>query len=330
MKPFIKIVELHFSNKCTGDCVICSEAHGGNNSQLCTVEVVDKIIENLKGVDFNILQVGGDGDSFLNKEVFFYGLRRLRKEFPHKQICLYSNGSLLTEENARTIVDEGLLDDILTRIDSLNPVLYKQSTGLNLEKVLNNFKHFFAISESVKCCIIYFPLYAYRDMCIKMLGREPARWNRIDNTLLRNEYQEMRDYFSIIPKNPRMRFSIRPSQISLWGERRNVPPRDVDCFQRSAEEFTTYLERGLLLKGELCCHGSFINQTYIYPNGTVGLCPYDDGQDTFILGDLMKDDSLADIWVSERRKQIIQDIRDRKYNGKYPCIDPIACGMYDV
>lgn len=326
----IPIVELHFSNKCTGSCIICSEAHGGNNIVFCTNEVVDKIIGNLRYIDFDIVQVGGDGDSFLNKEVFFYALRRLKSEFPSKHICLYTNASMLTPENGRIIVEEKLLNEIVTRIDTLNPILFKQSTGLSLERVLSNIKNFFLINDYVKYVLVYFPLYGYRDLCLKMLGREPARWNRLDVNLLKNEITEVGEYFASLPKHSNMPpYFFRGSPVSLWGERKDVSSRDVDCFQVGQEEFDRYVQHGLT-GGKQCVHGSFLNQTYIYPDGSVGLCPYDDGQDTFICGNLMKGDSLADIWVSDKRRQMIQDVKDRKYNGKYPCIDPIACGMYDI
>ena len=326
----IPIVELHFSNKCTGSCIICSEAHGENNIVFCTEEVVDKIIENLKEIDFDIVQVGGDGDSFINKDVFFYALRRLRIEFPDKHLCLYTNASMLTDTNGRTIVEEKLLDEIVTRIDTLNLTLFKQSTGLSLGRVLSNIKRFFLINDCVKYVLVYFPLYGYRDLCLKMLGREPARWNRLDSTLLKNEIVEMKKYFDDLPKHPNMpSYFFRGSPVSLWGERKDLSPRDVDCFQVDQEAFDKYVKYGLT-GGRLCVHGSFLNQTYIYPDGSVGLCPYDDRQDTFICGNLMKGDSLADIWVSDKRLQMIQDVKDRKYNGKYPCIDPIACGMYDI
>jgi hypothetical protein len=310
LKPFIHTIELHYSNRCTGDCIVCSKAHGRNKEPFCSYEVVDATVENLKDIDFNWLQVGGDGDSFLNKEVFFYALRRFRKEFPDKGICLFSNASLLTPENTDILVGEKLLDDIQTRIDSLNPILYKQSTGLKLEKVLDNIKYFFVRNDFIRFHVIYFPLYGYKDFCQGLLGKRPTHWHRIDEALLRNEEQDMRTFFYSLPRNEGMvnRLGFRVSQLCFWGEREDVTPRSAVCTQLNA---------------------AFVNQTYIYPDGDIGLCPYDDGQDTFVLGNILRGDKIKDIWDSDLRKQFIKDISEGKYCGTYPCTDPVACGMYN-
>jgi radical SAM protein with 4Fe4S-binding SPASM domain len=312
-RQFIHTIELHFSNRCSGNCVVCSRAHGGDNQALITKDTVDAIIDNLKDIDFNWLQVGGDGDSFLSSE-FFPALRRFREAFPKKGICLFSNGSMLTKERADTIIAERLLDDIQTRIDSLNVQLYKQSTGLNLATVIDNIKYFFLHNNFVRYHIIYFPLYAYRDTCMQRLDKEPTQWNRIDESLLSNEARGMREYFKSLPRNSDMSdalFNFRVSQICLWGEREDATSNlNATCTQLPEHK------------------GCFRNQVYIYPDGSVGSCAYDDGQDTFILGNIVKGDRLADLWVSDKREQFISDIRNGKYKGKYPCTNPDACKMF--
>lgn len=313
---FIKIIELHFSNRCTGDCVVCSKAHGFNSPQFVTSSIVDATIRNLHNVDFNTLQLGGDGDSFLNP-VFIPSLRKYRENFPGKSMCLFSNASMLTVDNADTIIEEHLLDDLQTRIDSMNPVLYKQSTKLSLENVLDNIIYFFQHNDCVRYHIIYFPLYAYKEMCLRRLGKMPAHWDRIDETLLKDESASVRRFFYLIPRNEKMHealLNFRVSPICLWGEREDMKP--------VASSVCTQLPES---------NGCFKNQIYIYPNGNIGMCAYDDGQNTFVVGNVLDSDyAVRDTWNGALRKQIIDDVRAGKYYGKYPCTNPIACGMHFV
>ena len=304
-KPYIPIVELHFSNTCTGRCVICSDAHGYDSFPYCTEDVFKHIITNLKTVDFGVIQVGGDGDSFLNP-YFFEALRLLRKNFPDKPLTLFTNGFMLTPSNSDVIIKERLLDNVETRIDTINPVLFKQSTGLDFNVVSNNIGYFMSKSADIKTHIIYFPLFIYEQCVREYLDKEPTDFYKIDKGLLKNEYLLVYTHFkSKVVKGP---FNFRISEICLWGERE-------DAF----------------INTETVCsqlNGAFKNQVYIYPNGNYGLCPFDDGQDTFVFGNVATD-NLAEAYVGGKRKQYIQDITDMKYAGKGCCINPKACYSYD-
>jgi MoaA/NifB/PqqE/SkfB family radical SAM enzyme len=316
-KNFIHTVELHFSNKCTGDCICCSKAHGGSNPEFVTERVVDATIRNLQFIEFNWLQLGGDGDSFLNP-VFIPSLRKYRQVFPGKGLCLFTNGAMLTKEMTDILTSEKLLDDIQTRLDSLDPELYRQSTGLSLERVIDNIKYFFLQNTFTRYHIIYFPLYAYKHVCREQLGKEqPTHWHRINEDLLHDEAMEMKKFFYSLPRNPRMteaQMNFRISPICLWGEREDIPPvTDKVCTQLPEYK------------------GCFRNQIYVYPNGDLGCCAYDDAQNTFIVGNVLDHDhAIHDAWASDKRMQIIDDVRRGKYYGKYPCTNPVACGMYFV
>jgi len=304
MRPFIPIIELHFSNKCTGNCVICSKAHGGDSSPLLDLETFDYIVEGLTTVDFDVIQVGGDGDSFLNP-IFFDALQILREEFPDKTLTLFTNGYMLTKENSERIIGDKLLDNIETRIDSVNPVLFKQSTGLDFETVKNNLLYFMKINDFVRQHIIYFPLFLYKECVQTYLNKYPTHYAHINEAFLQNERMAVFNTFNHA-NSPNL-FNFRVSEICLWGEREDVQPAEGQCSQ---------------------LNGAFKNQIYIYPNGNIGLCPYDDGQNTFILGNVF-DDSLDDVWTSDNRNNIIKDIKDGKYVGRYPCTNPVACDSFD-
>jgi radical SAM protein with 4Fe4S-binding SPASM domain len=309
MDRVIKYIELHFSNLCSNNCVICSKSHGGDSQPFITEDVVDAIIDNLYDINYTSLQVGGDGDSFLSK-LFIPSLQRFKKVFPTGKITLFTNGRGLSPDISMTIINERLLDEIQIRLDSLNPVVYSQSTGRDyLKLILDNIEFFRKHNNFILFVIIYFPLYLYRQACKNRINKDmPTYWKNIDESLLYDEYQEFQRYFNVESANKNL-FRVRNSQIGLWGEREDIPPYfQAQCPQLPEND------------------GAFKNQIYIYPNGNIGLCPYDDEQNTFIIGNILKD-RLIDVWNGEQRQQIINDVRNGKYLGKYPCTDPRTCVM---
>ena len=334
MNDLIEILELHFSNKCSGNCVICSKAHGNKNIPFITEKIFDKILDNLDPPDSwapevwkwwekkqpirtRVIQVGGDGDSF-SSPLFIPSLRKLKKRLPGSYVCLFTNFSLFTPEKIDIILKEKLLNEVGTRIDSLNPDIFKLSTHLDLKKVLGNVKYFLSKNETINFGITYFPLYKYPEVCKKVLHKEPTyfKYKEISKGLLVDEEQEIEKYFAEMPKLNKEKFNnrngghINRGQMTLWAERTDCEP-DLTAICRQLPEND----------------GAFLNQCLIYPNGDVGLCAFDDSQGSFILGNVLKD-RLIDIWNSKKRWQLINDIRSHKLQGKYPCINPKACGIY--
>lgn len=305
MKPFIPIVELHFSNRCTGNCVICSKAHGYDSFPYLTPVVFNRIVANLQRIDFNVIQLGGDGDSFLNP-YFLDFVQELRVRFSGKRLTLFTNGFALTPERSNMIIQRNLLDQIETRIDTVDPILFGQSTGLDFNVVSENLIYFMQNTTGVKNFVVYFPLFLYRDCVNEILNKEPTHFSGIEEQRLKNEYVDVWRFFA--PHGRRPLFTYRNSEICLWGEREDVTPRVAPCSQ---------VDR------------AFKNQVYIYPNGNIGLCPYDDGQNFFVLGNILTS-NIDEVWLSNERQSVIESIANGIYaGGCYPCIDPLACDSYD-
>lgn len=60
-----------------------------------------------------------------------------------------------------------------------------------------------------------------------------------------------------------------------------------------------------------------------------GNCPYDDAQDTFILGNVLND-RLTDLWTGEKKKAFANQVRNRtKDNHPAPCVNALCCQMWD-
>jgi len=304
------IIEFHISNTCTGRCVICSKAHGGVNDPLVSDEVIDKSIDRIQetGKDY-LLQLGGDGDSFLHAGFLDY-CEKFARCLPDSRRCLFTSGYSMTSARIERIVQDRLLDEVQIRIDSLDQRIYRQSTGLNLEVVLRNIREFAAKNTHAHLCIIYMPLYRYRQACLDRLGKEPTYAGRLNGLELWDEWADVQKYFADLPS--KLPIETRVTGISLWAERTDCAYSHTQC-PRLPENVP----------------GDMTRQLYIYPNGNYGLCGYDDAQCEFILGNVFYH-SIASVWGGTMMQQCMERIRNRTPED-YPacCINPEACRMLD-
>jgi len=304
----IKTIELHFSNRCTGNCRICSKKHGGFHQSFADNKYVDKIIDDLKEIKCDVLQTGGDGDAFLHPKYIDY-LRKIKKAYPNQRVCLYTSMFSFTPERADIIVREKLLDEVNLRLDTIQPELYRWHTGFDFEVTMRNIRHFRKINDCIDFTVIYFPLYKYVEICRRELGKEPVYFKEDEvRHLLKNE--EYETYGFIRSFGGQRDIMTRRSGVCLWAERINAKSDySVSCKHLPEVE------------------GAFTWQCLVYPNGDVGLCAYDDGQDTFVYGNIFKE-ALADIWNSDRKKSLIDAIRAGAYT-QFPCNNRKCCYFYD-
>jgi MoaA/NifB/PqqE/SkfB family radical SAM enzyme len=299
-------IELHFSNRCSGDCVVCSKAHGGHRPPLMTDQVFLRLLDRLAetGQRFQ-LQLGGDGDAFLHPHFLEY-CRQLKRRLPDSWRCLYTSGFSLSPGRAWQIHQDQLLDELQIRIDSLDPATYCQSTGMLLTVVLGNLAHFVRINTHAKVCVIYLPLYLYRRAVRQILAKEPTYFARVDQSRLRDEWPAVKAWAD------ELGIESRVTGLSLWGERTDCAWSDHPC-PRLPENRP----------------GDFARQLYIYPNGDYGACPYDDAQDTFLVGNVFED-SIADVWRGPRWQAVLDRIRGRTAQDHPPCcVNARACTMWE-
>ena len=316
-----KTIELHISNRCTGNCVVCSKAHGGDRPHFVTDAVIEATIGRLKetGKTDYVLQFGGDGDSFLHPNFVPY-LKLFQEELPGCHRCLYTSAFSLGPGEAAEIVKGSLLNEIQIRIDSLNHAIYYHSTGMFLGTVLRNIRtlRWCLASErrSIRLCVIYLPLHVYRMFCEHILGKPPTSAASLDGLAcpeavkLRDEWRDVCEYFA---DNPHLHpVETRITGLSLWAERTDCEFSDYPCPRLPENK-----------------PGDMARQLYIYPNGDYGLCGYDDGQDTFILGNVF-DDSIKHVWGGDKMMACMDAIRNRTPED-HPacCVNPRACVMWD-
>lgn len=297
-------IEFNFSNVCLGNCFICSDFHGDGNEKFMKPEIFDIAIEQLKSIDFDKIQTSGNGDALLNPLYFDY-LRELRSSFPSAEINFYSSFSSMVRRISDLFIEEKFINAIFTRIDSLDPDIFKKSTGLSLSIVLQNLEYFIKTNRRIEVNIGYSNIPSYYKLCKKIYGGLPrkSRFTETELSIIPNEIERLRRYFYNIP-------TCKPVVISkinqsLWGERPIAKPN-------SSASCPKYPILDKII--------------WISPNGTLSCCGYDDHQCDLVYGDITKE-HIIDAWNGPKRKEIMKKIRDREIK-EYPCINPDFCRMY--
>ena len=278
------IIENHFCNICTGDCVVCSKAHGGWNPWTMTREVWEATLADIEASGQSpVMQLGGDGDALLHNE-FLPWVTELRDRLPKCHRCLYTNAYSLDGDTARRIEGGRLLHEVQIRIDSLAPETYEQSTALPLDVVRANIERFARINKHARLCIIYFPLYLYRQAVQRILGKEPTYAGRVEAEL-RDEWADVRAWADNIGVESRV------TGLSLWAERTDCRWSDMPCPRLPENK-----------------PGDMRRQLFVYPSGNLGICGYDDQQEHLLIGNILKD-RIADVWFGDRMNQQIERVR---------------------
>lgn len=297
-------VELNFSNVCCAECIICSRPHGCGNKFFMEWDVFNTLVSQLKDIKFEMIQTSGNGEAFLNPNYLDY-IAILKAEFPKVPRWTYNNFSMLNKQRADVIVEENLFSKIHVRIDSLHKWIFERNSNLNQDVVFENLKYFLKTNTKIPVVILYNNINDYYNKCKRVLGKRPARDYFSDEELARvpREEQEIKEYFQKYSKVP---LQVCTIGHSLWGERRKAPKDESSP----------------------CPKWNVINNvTWISPDGSVIACCYDDSQSVHVCGNIMQE-HLLDIFNGQKRKEILEGIRTRKYKD-YPCISPKCCGFGD-
>jgi sulfatase maturation enzyme AslB (radical SAM superfamily) len=290
-------IELNTSNLCGANCIFCSRPHGVGDTFFMEPDTFAVLVEQLKDIDFDIIQTSGNGETFLNPHYLDY-VRTLKREFPDKPRWIYNNFSMMTKERADAIVNERLFDRVHVTIDSLVPWVYERSKRLNFERTMKNLEYFISINDAVPLVILYNDIKLYYARVAEW-GLRPANDNFTDAELeqVTDELEDMRERFGT-------RDNVTVCQVNpcLWGERgQAVKDPKTPCPKLDIIE----------------------NVTWVLPSGNVTACCYDDNQDAFICGNI-HDEHLLDIFNGEKRREFIEGIKARKYTD-YPCTSPGMC-----
>lgn len=121
------ILQLGYSSLCNSKCQYCvyhsSYANYNFHKGLMDDETLDAVVRQIKPVStFKLLQLIGDGETFINPKWQDYTIRVLEAQPSFEAVTLFTNGMLLTEENVKKLADVPIDNlKLAVSIDGLSP-----------------------------------------------------------------------------------------------------------------------------------------------------------------------------------------------------------------
>lgn len=158
LSRFPRTVRIETTNACNAKCIICP--HRRMDRPVCHMgdELYERIIDECAGHNCGSVHLHNFGEPLLDKNLA--GRVRYAKEKGIKRVVIFSNGSLLTAENANALVDAGL-DQIKVSFDGATKEEFERIRfPLKFDKVINNIKELVKIRNlkkspmkiKVACC----------------------------------------------------------------------------------------------------------------------------------------------------------------------------------
>ncbi len=128
----IKLIQIEPTTRCNFTCAFCSGRH--MKQMDLDFNTYKAIIDQIAGIE--CIELQGEGEPFLHPQLFDMIQYARNKNI---QVCIISNGSLLTANNVDKIIDSGL-HSLNISIETLSPEDFKKIRGGNLDKILEGIK----------------------------------------------------------------------------------------------------------------------------------------------------------------------------------------------
>ncbi len=309
----LKSINLSLSTLCNAKCVYCPQDRGANlKKKIMPLSLVRKITAELTARgDFHqveLMQLSENGDALLNKN-FIEILRLLKRRLPSVKKILYTNLSLLTKEKAEIILREGLIDRLMCSIDSIDEDVFFRMNGLDLKRVLRNFKNFISIrnelNSPVPVTIRMLTLHSYVTSIKAALKFVP---NGVDDSKvpLLDEALTIKAYLDkIIDPSKDV---IGSSIVFAWNDREKFTGKVASY---TPNTFCPFLERNE-------------SDLFIAPDGSCYSCCLD-SKCSIIFGNV-NTESLDSIFNGSKRARFLEKLRARKFiEMGEPCSSVICC-----
>lgn len=279
---FPKYIQIETVSSCNARCVMCPVDEWERSTRLMSDELFDKITGELEQHADWIEQVciQLDGEPLIDKKIE-QRIRRL-KSIGIRRVNFASNGSLMTPDRARRLMDSGL-DDISFSIDGVTAEVYEAiRVRLKFDEVMKNVEAFIQIRDEMKSDC---------QVRIRMVVMESNR----------HEYQPFMEYWK-----------------KRLGPRDDVYGKALHNWSNWVTDYN--LPQGL--QGDILncspCHAPW-SSLVILSDGRVPLC-CSDFNAKVCLGDVTQR-PIADIWHGEVVKRVRNIHMTHGRKGMPMCID---------
>ena len=131
-----EIVQIESTNICNAKCVFCPRDDMHRRQGIMTVELFRKIVDECVELGITHVRMHNYGEAFIDKKLV--EKVRYAKQKGIQEVGMISNGSLITEQIARGMIDAGL-DAINISVDASGKEVFESTrVGLKYDKVIAN------------------------------------------------------------------------------------------------------------------------------------------------------------------------------------------------
>jgi organic radical activating enzyme len=260
-------ISIESTSRCNSRCIICEHKDMKRTKQDMPMELYEKIIKECsqhKKLITN-LSLSFMGEPLLDENIF--KKIKLAKERGIKFVSFICNGSLLTKEKAKHLIDSGI-DSIVFSVDGAFKASYEKiRVGLNYDQVTNNIKTLISLKRELKL--------KKPTISVDMVQTE---FNKGEIELFKAQWQGLADEVMVRP-------------LHVWGG--EVIDKDLLNYSRNA-----------LPANKISRWPCFYlwKSMFISQSGKIALCCVD-AECESSYGDVTKC-SIKDIWQGEKIKEI--------------------------
>ena len=131
-----EIVQIESTNICNAKCVFCPRDDMHRRQGIMSVELFRKIVDECVELGITHVRMHNYGEAFIDKRLV--EKVRYAKQQGIKEVGMISNGSLITDQIARGMIDAGL-DAINISVDASGKEVFESTrVGLKYDKVIGN------------------------------------------------------------------------------------------------------------------------------------------------------------------------------------------------
>lgn len=279
-------------------------------------DLVARILDESSVYNIVSIDVGENGDAFLNPEVL--EILRLIRSKSRATVRMFTNFRNFEPALIDAVLSEGLLDKVITNIDGATPEAYRDVKGLDFDRVERNILHFLARKEELESPVQFriqaLTLNHYVSTVRRVLDGDPVHvpGHLVDTV---DDFEEIVARWrphGIVPER---------SIVTLWAE-------DPDTrAPRGSIRHAMHRARRRLLPKPCRMLEAIRKGLFIAPSGQVYLCCADFNCET-ILGDLTRQ-SVPEVVESSRRRDVLKKLERREFDDiGGPCRNPELCRIY--
>ncbi len=140
-----EIVQIESTNICNAKCVFCPRDDMARTQGIMDMALFQKIAQECAALNIGHIRMHNYGEAFVDRQLV--EKVRFAKKLGIREVGLISNGSLITEQAARGMVDAGL-DAINISVDAAGKEVFETTrVGLKYDKVIANVERLIRIRD---------------------------------------------------------------------------------------------------------------------------------------------------------------------------------------